>query len=357
MKVPAFAKYFRRRQILSGKSMYYISNDKEYGTYSLISKNPPIFCVSHWMDEYLTFSHSLEKLFEYLKNRRAYFLYFWCWNIDEPHRVQLVRHFENLHQEKYLRHKFIHLCNTVRQMREFQKNGLNAIFCNHNSLVDENIFKPLPDCIKKYDAIYDARLKKYKRHYLAVEIENLALLYDFNQTIDNLDYVKKIKNQFSKAEFLNHPNSEPYRKFIVEEVNKALNESRVGLCLSKVEGAMYASIQYLLAGLPVVSTKSLGGRDIFFEDEYVLIVDDNAKAVKESVRTMIKRNLSPDMIRRKTIDKIQQHRERFISTVQNIYDEDNVNRNFAEEWNKIFFNKLVKNQKHSDIIKQLESSN
>ena len=352
-----FIKAFQKRRILSGKSRQYISVNKEYGIYSLLSKNPPIFCVSYWMDEDLKFSYSMDRIFEYFKNRRAYFLYFWCWNIDEPERVQLVRHFENLHQKKYPKHKFIHLCNTVRQTEEFQKNDLEAVFCNHNAFIDENIFKPLPDSAKKYEAIYDARFKDYKRHYLAVEIENLALLYDFNQTIDNPDYVKKIKNQFSKAEFLNHPNSEPYRKLIVEEVNKALNESRVGLCLSKVEGAMYASIQYLLAGLPIVSTKSIGGRDVFYEDDFVMIVDDNAEAVAEGVKSIIKRNIGPEMIRRKTIDKMQEHRDRFISTIQNIYDTEGINRNFTTEWDKIFFNKLCRYQKHFDIIKQFESSN
>ena len=34
---------------------------------------------------------------------------------------------------------------------------------------------------------------------------------------------------------------------------------------------MLASIEYLLAGLPVVSTPSLGGRDHYFDDEYCLI--------------------------------------------------------------------------------------
>lgn len=356
MRVSGLIKNFQKRRVLSGKSRKYISDNKEYGIYSLISKDPPIFCVSHWMNEDLKFSHSLERIFEHLKNRKAYFLYFWCWNIDEPERVQLVKHFENLHQKKYSQHKFIHLCNTIRQKEEFNKNGLNAIFCSHNAFIDENIFKPISDCAKKYDAIYDARFKDYKRHNLATKIENLALIYAFNPTIDNPDYINKVKRQLSKAALLNHPNSEPYRNLTSEEVNRALNESRVGLCLSKIEGAMYASIQYLLCGLPVVSTKSLGGRDVFFDNDYVMIVEDNAGAVKEGVQILIKRNLSSDIIRSKTIGKIIPHRNRFKSLIQNIYDTEDIKRNFFEEWDSIFFNKLCKYQKHIDIIKQLENN-
>ena len=57
-----------------------------------------------------------------------------------------------------------------------------------------------------------------------------------------------------------------------EEVNNFLNQCKVGIILSEVEGANYASIQYLLAGLPVVSTKSKGGRDVFF-DPYKLKIE------------------------------------------------------------------------------------
>ncbi len=355
MTIPGFITDFQKRRVLSGKSRKYLSPNKDYAIYSMLSSNPPIFLASYWMNEDLKFSYSMEKIFEYLKNRSAYFLYFWCWNIDEPERVQLVRHFEKLHQKKYPKHRFIHLCNTISQLEAFQESGLNAIFCNQNAFIDENIFKPLPSISKKYNAIYDARFKDYKRHYLAVEIKNLALLYDFNPVVDNQDYVEKVKQQCLNAIFLNHPNSEDYRKLTVKEVNQVLNASRVGLCLSKVEGAMYASIQYLLSGLPIVSTESVGGRDVFFEDDFTLIVDDNTGAVKEGVQTMIKRNPSPEMIRSKTINKMWLHRNRFISAIQNIYDAEGVDRDFASEWNKIFFNKLCKYQKHSDVIKQ-ESS-
>ena len=357
MMMPGFVKDFQKRRVLFGKSKSYIFNKKDTGNYSLLSTNPPIFYVSYWMNEDLQFLYSMEKIFEYLKMRKAYFFYAWCWNIDEPERVHLVRHFEKLHQKKYPKHNFIHLCNTIAQLETFQKCGLNAIFCNKSAFADENIFRPLPDVSKKYDAIYDARLKNYKRHYLASKIENLALIYDFDPTIDSADYVEQGKKQFPNVVFLNHLNSETYKKLTSVEVNQGLNASKVGLCLSCIEGVMYASIQYLLSGIPIVSTKSKGGRDVFYEDDFVMIVDDYAEAVAEGVKSIIKRNIGPEMIRRKTIDKIQQHRERFISTVQNIYNEDNVNRNFAEEWNKIFFNKLCRQQKHSDIIKQLESSN
>ena len=53
------------------------------------------------------------------------------------------------------------------------------------------------------------------------------------------------------------------RDLNTEEVRRILVQSRCGLALSAQEGAMYASGEYLLAGLPVVTTRSRGGRDAF----------------------------------------------------------------------------------------------
>ena len=58
-------------------------------------------------------------------------------------------------------------------------------------MVDERIFIPLPAIPKIYDAVYDARLKSYKRHYLASKISNLAIIYDFNLEVDDRDYVEQ----------------------------------------------------------------------------------------------------------------------------------------------------------------------
>jgi hypothetical protein len=47
--------------------------------------------------------------------------------------------------------------------------------------------------------------------------------------------------------------------------------------------------------------------NLFFNNEYVLIVDDRPEAVKEGVQELIQGNIPADMIRRKTLEKIQSH--------------------------------------------------
>jgi len=328
--------------------------NSDFGFYVPLSADPPIFYVKHWMDEKLRFETSLEMLFEYLRDRNAYFLYNWRWYIEDPNRVEIVRQFEKQHRRKYRRHHFIHLCNTVRQQEIFEEFELGAVFCNQNCLIDERIFKPLNVASKKYDAVYDARLKSYKRHDLASQIRSLGLIYNFNPVVDDIAQVKHLKRRFNHAHFFNHPNSQEYRKLNSTEVNRCLNECNVGLCLSKVEGAMYASIQYLLSGLPIVSTESKGGRDVFFDDDFVIIVEDRPEAVAEGVQELVRRDISPEKIRRKTLKEMEVHRATLISVVQDIYDREAVQRDFSSEWDKVYFNKLCKYQKHSDVIRLLE---
>jgi glycosyltransferase involved in cell wall biosynthesis len=114
---------------------------------------------------------------------------------------------------------------------------------------------------------------------------------------------------------------------------------------------MYSSVQYLLSGLPVVSTRSLGGRDVFFDREYVLIVEDEEEAVRRGVKELIEKRIPAQRIRHKTLEKMRDHRLRLISLVQEIYRQEGVKRDFASEWNEVFFNKLLKWQSHEDTMK------
>ena len=334
----------------------YRATDHTRAHYSMLSADPAIFYVAHWLDERLRVNNSLEQLHRYLRPRRAHFLYTWYWWIEEPARLHAARVRELRHRRRYPKHDFVHLCNTPRQHAVFVAAGLDAVFCNQNALVDERVFRPLAGVEKRFDAVYDARLNPYKRHQLAFEIQSVALIYATSTAYDGPDYASDILRLLAHAHRFNEESAGVYRKLEPEEVNRCLNECRVGLCLSAVEGAMYASIQYLLAGLPVVSTESRGGRDVFFDPETALIVDANPDAVRAGVREMARRNLPPEQIRAHTLEKIRPHREAFISTVQTIYDREGVTRLFAEEWPRLRVNKMLRQQRHADTIAALERS-
>src|SRR5262249_53857021 len=131
------------------------------------------------------------------------------------------------------------------------------------------------------------------------------------------------------------------RLLTVEEVNRAYAECRVGLCLSEREGAMWASVQYLLAGLPVVSTPSEGGRAEFFDPDYVRGVEPTPPSVPRAVAELGTRRLDPHEIRRRTLARIAEHRRRFIDHVQAVFDEEGERRRFEDAWPHVFRHRMV----------------
>jgi len=116
---------------------------------------------------------------------------------------------------------------------------------------------------------------------------------------------------------------------------------------------MYASMEYLLCGLPVVTTRNTGGRDVFFDPKYVCWVDDDAASVSEGVAELIRRKLDPEIIRRDTIEKMQPHRERFIRLIQSIYDHERAGRDFRSEWDNVFVNKMRHEGEMSAVLNDL----
>jgi glycosyltransferase involved in cell wall biosynthesis len=322
--------------------------------YMVISVEPLIFFIQIDLDT-ARLLHDYKFLFDSLNNRTAYFICSTCWYLE---RSENINEFNNLLERfkiDYPNFIFITLSNTIRQLDLFNENSIKTVFCNNNCFIDEKIFFPLPDTEKKYDAVYDARLVEWKRHHLASEIDSLGLIYYTIPWSEDNSYMNKIIRNFAQSRFFNHSETGECKKLTPPEVNQALNQCRVGLCLSAEEGAMYASIQYLLAGLPVVTTPSLGGREVFFDDEITIAVEPTPHSVRAGVKEIIKRNIPPALIRQKTLERIKEHREYFISLIQNIYQQEGVKRDFFLEWNNIFSNKLLRNLNHLETIEKLKS--
>ncbi len=182
--------------------------------------------------------------------------------------------------------------------------GLSGDLVSISTYINEHVFR-ISGAEKRYDAVYAARMVKYKRLHLAASVRSLFVQtygdcvspdgsYDlprFEPTIGHCDYNK---GWISK-----------------EELVAIYNGARVGLALSAREGAMLASVEYMLCGLPLVTTASQGGREQFFDDRYVKVVDATAPAVAEGVRDLIESRIDPELVRSGTLKTLQVHRERF----------------------------------------------
>jgi glycosyltransferase involved in cell wall biosynthesis len=198
-----------------------------------------------------------------------------------------------------------------------QITGADVRFINKNAFTREDQFCIRGDVEKRYDAIMNARMLRVKRVELARLVDELAMI----TVVDNDDYFQEMKAVLDGAAWLNFQGGE-YTYLTRNEVSTALNTARTGLILSAVEGTNRASMEYLLSGLPVVSTPSMGGRDVFFDEDYCAIVEPTAEAVQQGVQRMIARDIPPEHIRERTLRRVREHRRRFLSLASELAERD-----------------------------------
>lgn len=215
-----------------------------------------------------------------------------------------------------------------------RERGLPSFLLNQNALADERVFKPL-GLEQTYDAVYDAKMAPFKRHELASEIDNLALItyQEPAGLARNLRYARSVRKSLANAHWFNPPGRSGFLR--PEQVNRALNRSRVGLCLSETEGTMWASVQYLLAGLPVVTTPSQGGRDEFFHSDYVATVAPAPAAVAQAVARAARTGPPGEEIRRRTLELMVDHRNRLVNIVDEFLAENGEGRTFRDAWEEV----------------------
>jgi glycosyltransferase involved in cell wall biosynthesis len=201
--------------------------------------------------------------------------------------------------------------------------------------VSEHVFTPLPGLAKPYSAIYNAQLVAWKRHDLSLAVDRCAFIfyragYGSSSAEEERDLIKRHGEHAPGHRFVNHFDADgvPVR-MPPDEVNLHLNSAHVGLCLSETEGAMYASVEYMLAGLAVASTPNRGGRDHFFDDDFCLTVDADAEDVRRGVQELISRRLDPDEINRRTLEKLQAERSRFTQLLNDIRTESGSHERFS----------------------------
>jgi glycosyltransferase involved in cell wall biosynthesis len=225
------------------------------------------------------------------------------------------------------------MANSETEQHMLAKAGLKTVWVNQNIFVSPTIFRILPESEKRFDAIYDARISSFKRHKLAAEIASLALITARVPYHHNESYIHSIKLILPQAYWFNDPLATDYQWMSLSEINAAINQCRVGLCLSAEEGAMFASMQYLLAGLPIVSTASRGGRNEFFSPDYVRIVADSVEAIAAGVREMSNCPVPPGEIRRRTLEKVERHKTRLFELLDSICSDKHWRVNMRSSWN------------------------
>jgi hypothetical protein len=296
----------------------------------VFSSNPLIIYVTDWIIR--SRAAALLSALRIFKQQTVYLLIHLSWVHDIPRRIKQLKLPQSRHLRRYPRHRMIFMSNSEQEYRMLAAAGLETTWVSHNAFVSPAIFRILPLSEKIFDAVYDARISPFKRHNLANRIQSLALITARAPYLHDESYTRSIKNVLPQAHWFNDPLATDYRWMSFSDINTALNQCRVGLCLSAEEGAMLASMQYLLAGLPIVSTQSRGGRDEFFAPDYVQIVGDNAEDVAAGVSKMRECSVPPDEIRRLTLEKIEQHKLRLFELLDAICSAEGLHVDLRQRW-------------------------
>lgn len=208
--------------------------------------------------------------------------------------------------EKKYYEKFI--CKQIRPNLKLRKR-VDLLFCHHNTFVDENIFTIKNDSLRKYDLVINASFNKYKNTNVARLCSNTAHIGYLAQKQD-IEYPSFGKIINKENEILS-----------TDDIVDILNDSSVGGIFSPIEGGCRASSEYLLCGLPVVSIKSLGGRDIFYNNENSIICNDDPVSVKNAVEECIHKlkngSFDRQKIRTMHIDQCNKYRNNLKEYVLN----------------------------------------
>lgn len=276
--------------------------------------------------------HNWEWLSTYhnqIRDNDCFFVY--CgWYHSEGFAKEADKIFSELNLRK---ENFYIMFNSIKEMMNFEPYGFTGDVINHNAWLDENlVMKVLPNVEKLYDAIYIARLSAFKRHELANKVRNLALVAGIN-------HGNPINENLPPHIYKNDIPLTP------DEVCRKINQSKCGLLLSAMEGACFSSSEYLLCGIPVVSTYSNGGRDVWYNDYNSLEVEPNPSDIFEAVEYFIHNNRDPFKIRNDHIAQAQIYRNKFIDELGKIFYKYGVPLNSRSYFEENYFHKLRKSHR------------
>lgn len=232
------------------------------------------------------------------------------------------------------RQQFYIFYNDSRDEKLFTNSGFKGDELNQNAWLDfKNPMNVMPETKKVYDSIYVGRLIPVKRHYLANNVSNLAL-------VTGQLYGKNIEQEAPPHIYRNTTQLTPI------EVCEKINQAHCGLILSDKEGACFASSEYLLCGIPVVSTPSEGGRAVWYDDYNSLISEPNEEALREAVEFFVSNPRDPKIIRERHITKANFYRAKFVLKLAELFVEYKVTAIDPQKYfEDNYFHKLRKSYK------------
>lgn len=213
-------------------------------------------------------------------------MWFLTWRIARE-RFGRWKYFESLGVN------YVVMANSVSDENRCRFLGIPVQFMPQGQFINERVFPLVPsERIYQYDAFYAAQARSFKRMYLAQSVKSLYILTYLCPTNSlGENDLKGFEPRVAHAQW-----NKTFVHDIAEIVN-LLHQSRCALALSSVEGAMWACLEALLCGIPVVSTPSKGGRSRYLNSINSLIVRPQSASVAKAVERIKSHPFCPQKIR------------------------------------------------------------
>jgi hypothetical protein len=259
-----------------------------------------------------------------------------AYTIEEDSITRHTHELAERHRARNRHQSFIFCCNSVGEVELLGRFGEAVHLINQSIVVSDRTFHPIGGAKVEFDAICNASLWPLKRHELAAEIPKVAYVTYYFEGIGTKAEVQPRLNTLRyppPGHQLINPISDDLPVMLPPAaVNEAYSRATVGLCLSPYEGAMQASLEYLLAGLPVVSTPCRGGRDTFYRPEYCIIAEANPRSIREAVDELQRRAIPREYVRTKTLELVDAQRRELLALFDAILLENRAKVRFGKTW-------------------------
>lgn len=261
---------------------------------------------------------------------------------SEKSLADQINLFMDVTKGKFSLDSLVMMANTDSDVKIAHRLGLKrSFFCNQNCWLDYGVYKITRGLNNKpWNLVLNTRPEyEFKRPWLAQKVENIGIVQGKLHRKDDYWDLNQLKPKYM------NPNRIPNT-----DVNNLLNRAYVGGIFSASEGACYSSSEYLLAGLPVISTPSIGGRDYWYTDDNHLIVEPTVEAVAKGVDILKKRLINGDInqasIRMEHIQESNRLRDIFISKVEELLSKYKSELDVTSIFNAYFTDKFIRTSKY-----------
>lgn len=299
-----------------------MANSNPYYCLRILS-NDPLITISGCQTDNLFMTLMAEDMPEVFGAATGLHILLPTWNLEEERAAQMRASVESA-RRKMSGHHFLVVSNTEFEAYLLGNATVPNIISNQSIFVNDQVWKPVDtrfEHLGQFDAVMNARFDKDKRHDLAAQIGRLLLIYGYSLDQPVEASIERMKSVLPNAFYSNHEmRGTSYSPLSGAEVVQLYAHADVGLCLSAQEGYSRASIEYMMCGLPVVSTESTGGRDRYYSNKYCRIVESDTRAVTEAVHELRRCHFSRSEIRENVLRILEFERCNFLRAINRVVE-------------------------------------